>query len=51
MPSHLIMTYAMLPRGGSGVPALPQVDEEEDSCEEELYTGPPDDAVAEEATA
>jgi hypothetical protein len=27
------------------------VDEEEDSCEEELYTGLPDDAAAEEATA
>jgi hypothetical protein len=64
MPRHLFTTYAMLPRGGSGVPpppppplpprpqelAPPQGKEEEDSNEEEFLAQLPSDAEAEEAT-
>jgi hypothetical protein len=55
MPRRLIITYAMLPHGGSGAPPPPplppQADEEEDSNDEEFYAGLPTDAEAEETTA
>jgi hypothetical protein len=60
MPRRLIMSYAMLPRGGSGVPPprpppLPQPAPQEpappqaDDDDEEFYASLPNDAAAEEA--
>jgi hypothetical protein len=61
MHRRLFTTYAMLPRGGTGVPpppppspqepALPQGDEVEDSDDEEFFTDLPTDAESEEVTA
>jgi hypothetical protein len=61
MPCCLITTYATLSRGGSGAPppplqppqepALPRVDEKEDTDGDEFFADLPTDVEAEEAAA